>query len=98
RAAGGPAEDTFSNLLGLELRPRRSRDAAALWTRMELDGGAPGRDTLWSHPDLLPEPDQLADWQGWLAARAGGASDMDRELEQMLRDAGFGADDTGAET
>ena len=31
RAAGGPAEDTFATLVGLELRPRRSRDAAGLW-------------------------------------------------------------------
>ena len=34
RAAGGPAEDTFATLLGLELRPRRMRDAAALWASL----------------------------------------------------------------
>ena len=31
RAAGGPAEQTFATLVGLELRPRRLREAAALW-------------------------------------------------------------------
>ncbi len=31
RAAGGPAEQTFAALVGLELRPRRLRDASALW-------------------------------------------------------------------
>ena len=31
RAAGGPAEQAFATLVGLELRPRRLRDAAALW-------------------------------------------------------------------
>src|SRR6516162_8674652 len=31
RATGGPAEHTFATLVGLELRPRRSREAAALW-------------------------------------------------------------------
>ena len=31
RATGGPAEQTFSTLVGLELRPRRLREAAALW-------------------------------------------------------------------
>ncbi|MBO0813176.1 MAG: zinc-dependent metalloprotease, partial [Microlunatus sp.] len=31
RATGGPAEATFATLVGLELRPRRLRDAATLW-------------------------------------------------------------------
>ena len=37
RASGGPGEQTFASLVGLELRPRRSRDAAALWHAV-LDG------------------------------------------------------------
>ena len=40
RAAGGPAEQTFANLVGLELRPRRPRDAAALWAQITRDNGA----------------------------------------------------------
>src|SRR3954452_12597084 len=35
RAAGGPAEQTFAALVGLELRPRRLRDASALWALLE---------------------------------------------------------------
>ena len=31
RAAGGPAEQTFAALVGLELRPRRLREAGVLW-------------------------------------------------------------------
>ena len=31
RAAGGPAESALKSLVGLELRPRRTRDAANLW-------------------------------------------------------------------
>ena len=31
RATGGPAERTFATLVGLELRPRRLREAAQLW-------------------------------------------------------------------
>ena len=31
RATGGPAEQTFATLIGLELRPRRLRAAAELW-------------------------------------------------------------------
>src|SRR5215467_4093914 len=31
RATGGPAERTFATLVGLELRPRRLREAATIW-------------------------------------------------------------------
>src|SRR6478736_4602240 len=31
RATGGPAERTFATLVGLELRPRRLREATAIW-------------------------------------------------------------------
>ncbi|MCA1823544.1 MAG: zinc-dependent metalloprotease, partial [Frankia sp.] len=54
-ATGGPAEQTFSTLVGLELRPRRLREAAALWRQLAETRGIEGRDTLWSHPDLLPD-------------------------------------------
>ena len=63
RAAGGPAEQTFSTLVGLELRPRRLRDAAALWLAMTDHHGVSVRDTLWNHPDLLPTTDDLDDPQ-----------------------------------
>ena len=45
RATGGPAEQTFATLVGLELRPRRLREAATLWrTLRERRGTAgPGR-------------------------------------------------------
>jgi putative hydrolase len=61
RAAGGPAEKTFSTLVGLELRPRRLRDAAALWAELERVRGVEGRDAVWEHPDLLPGPADLDD-------------------------------------
>ena len=54
RASGGPAEKLFATLVGLELRPRRLRDAAALWSGLREHRGADGRDGLWAHPDLLP--------------------------------------------
>ena len=34
-AAGGPAEKTFQTLVGLEMRPRRLREAAWLWSELE---------------------------------------------------------------
>lgn len=67
RAAGGPAEKTFATLVGLELRPRRLRDAAALWSELERVRGVEGRDAVWEHPDLLPGPADLDDPTGFVA-------------------------------
>lgn len=61
RAAGGPAEQTFAALVGLELRPRRLREAAALWAALTDHRGVAGRDALWGHPDLLPAEQDFAD-------------------------------------
>ncbi|BCB81577.1 zinc-dependent metalloprotease [Phytohabitans flavus] len=63
RAAGGPAEQTFAALVGLELRPRRLREAAALWAALTEHRGTAGRDALWGHPDLLPSEEDFADPQ-----------------------------------
>jgi putative hydrolase len=59
RATGGPAERTFATLVGLELRPRRLREAASIWQGLTQARGADGRDALWAHPDLLPAADDL---------------------------------------
>src|ERR671916_752052 len=59
RASGGPAEQTFATLVGLELRPRRLRDASTVWGAMGQRYGSADRDRLWSHPDLLPTSDDL---------------------------------------
>ncbi|MBE7188385.1 zinc-dependent metalloprotease [Jatrophihabitans endophyticus] len=61
RAGGGPAEQTFATLVGLELRPRRLRDAATLWWAVTEKKGTSGRDAVWAHPDLLPTADDLDD-------------------------------------
>jgi putative hydrolase len=59
RASGGPSERTFATLVGLELRPRRLREAADLWAGLGAVRGVDGRDALWGHPDLLPTADDL---------------------------------------
>jgi len=59
RATGGPAERTFATLVGLELRPRRLREAATIWQGLTEARGIDGRDALWAHPDLLPAADDL---------------------------------------
>jgi len=54
RAVGGPAEQAMGSLVGLELRPRRLREAAAMWRAVTDAVGAATRDSLWDYPDLMP--------------------------------------------
>lgn len=61
RASGGPAEQTFATLVGLELRPRRLRAAAALWRLVGDRHGTAVRDGVWAHPDLVPTAGDLDD-------------------------------------
>ncbi|REF97133.1 putative hydrolase [Asanoa ferruginea] len=79
RAAGGPAEQTFAALVGLELRPRRLREAAALWAAVTEHRGIQGRDGLWEHPDLLPSGDDFADPEAFARSQFdnGGLGDFD---------------------
>jgi putative hydrolase len=70
RAAGGPAEQTFAALVGLELRPRRLREAANLWTVVTNHRGVEGRDAVWGHPDLLPTDDDFTNPQAFAEASA----------------------------
>jgi putative hydrolase len=69
RATGGPAERTFATLVGLELRPRRLREAAAIWQGLTEQRGADARDALWAHPDLLPTADDFDDTEGFVRGR-----------------------------
>jgi putative hydrolase len=80
RASGGPAEQTFATRVGLQLRPRRLREAAALWARITDVNGTDGRDALWTHPDLLPGPSDLDDPAAWGAA---GEGDWDAALRAL---------------
>jgi putative hydrolase len=91
RASGGPAESAFATLVGLELRPRRLREAAAMWQAVTDAVGPEARDALWSHPDVLPGSDDLDDPSALVArlsAEARGETpepdEMDRALEELL--------------
>ena len=84
RATGGPAEQTFATLIGLEMRPRRLRAAADLWRALTTSRGVEARDTLWSHPDLLPSSADLDDPAGFV--------DRDNAFAELL--AGFDDVDT----
>ena len=76
RATGGPAEQTFATLVGLELRPRRLREAATLWRTLREQRGPEGRDELWQHPDLLPSADDLDNPEGFVR-RSGETGELD---------------------
>jgi putative hydrolase len=69
RATGGPAERTFATLVGLELRPRRLREAAAIWRGLTDARGVQGRDAIWAHPDLLPTAEDFDDPGGFVTGR-----------------------------
>jgi putative hydrolase len=86
RAAGGPAESTFAALVGLELRPRRLRDASALWGSLRSRQGAQGRDAVWEHPDLMPTPADLDDPLGFREGLTEPEALTDDEFDAALAD------------
>ena len=87
RATDGPAEQTFRTLVGLELRPHRVREAAALWASLGDQRGIEERDALWQHPDLMPSSEELDDPSGFVAHReqgAGAEQDVDAALAAIF--------------
>jgi len=89
RASGGPAESAFATLVGLELRPRRLREAAAMWQQVTDAVGADARDDLWSHPDLVPTAEDITDPSALVARLQAGTpapDDIDQAIEDLLND------------
>jgi putative hydrolase len=89
RASGGPAESAFATLVGLELRPRRLREAAAMWQAVTDAVGNDGRDELWSHPDLVPTGEDIDDPSALIARITAGEpepDDVDQAIEDLLND------------
>lgn len=104
RASGGPAEQTFENLIGLKLRPRKLREAAAVWEKLTAAQDIPARDALWSHPDKLPtlstptlpqnaspSPTQAQDAHPAQPSRK--QTDWDAELTKLLEEEGHDGPD-----
>jgi putative hydrolase len=85
RATGGPAEQTFGTIVGLELRPRRLREAAEMWRKIGAAVGVEKRDGLWDHPDLLPTSEDIDD-VSQLIAKLDATSDDGDAMDQALRD------------
>ena len=86
RSSGGPAEKTFLTLIGLELRPRKLREASAMWNAVTEAVGIQKRDAIWSHPDLLPTEADIANPSALIAKLSNGApeDDMDAALRDLL--------------
>lgn len=87
RASGGPAERALSTLVGLELRPRRLREASALWSQITQTLGPQARDALWAHPDRLPRAEDLDHPEAYIAQLTNPTAsndDMDRALRDLL--------------
>ncbi|KPM57395.1 hydrolase [Frankia sp. CcI49] len=84
RAEGGPGEQIFATLVGLSLRPRRLREAAALWEALGEARGHDGRDAVWAHPDLLPSAADLTDPAAFVAGTTPGSEvDIMAEIEKL---------------
>ncbi|MDJ1370589.1 zinc-dependent metalloprotease [Gulosibacter molinativorax] len=91
RATGNPAEKAFGSLVGLELRPRRLREATSMWRLVTEKLGADARDALWDHRDALPTGQDISDPFA-LVERLSGSSEnvitdeLDDELARLLGD------------
>lgn len=90
RATGGPSETALRTLVGMELRPRRTRDAENLWAALRAARGIEGRDAVWAHPDLVPDAAALDDPLGFANPDHSEAplDDLDAELTKLLEEEG----------
>lgn len=92
RASGGPAEQTFATLIGMDLRPRKLREAAALWGALVEASDITVRDGVWGHPDLLPDAEDLDNPAGFVDRVIGGdTSGIDDAIAELERQ--FAADE-----
>jgi putative hydrolase len=85
RATGGPAEQTFGTIVGLDLRPRKLRESAAMWRQIGDSVGVEKRDSVWDHPDLLPRESDIAN-PGALIAKLRGEGDVGDAMDEALRE------------
>ena len=66
RATNSPMQQLFANLLGVEVSPRKMREASAFWSEVKIIKGSDGRDKCWDDPAFLPMPDDLSDVKAFL--------------------------------
>ena len=82
--------------MGLELRPRKLREAAVLWERLTAAAGVDARDAVWNHPDLMPSAADLDEPAGFIDRIIGGdvgGIDSDALIAEIEKDAEGGPGD-----
>jgi uncharacterized protein (DUF2342 family) len=86
RATASPARATFSTLIGLDLQPKRSREAAEFWRVVTSRLGVQKRDALWDHPDLLPTAEDIDNVDAFIDRLESGGDQFDQDLKDLLGD------------
>ena len=69
RATNSPTQQLFATLVGLEVSPRRTREAIAFWEKIATLKDIQARDQIWDESFLLPTSKDLNDPEGFLKAR-----------------------------
>lgn len=69
RATNSPTQQLFATLVGLEVSPRRTREAISFWEKIALLKDIEARDQIWDESFLLPTAQDLSDPEKFLKAR-----------------------------
>jgi putative hydrolase len=68
RATNAPSQQLFKTLLGLEVSPKRAREASAFWQQVRESKDIATRDQIWS--GILPSADELLDPEKFISSTA----------------------------
>jgi putative hydrolase len=69
RATNSPTQQLFATLVGLEVSPRKTREAITFWEQIAKLKDVQSRDQVWEDPVLLPTANQLLDAESFLKSR-----------------------------
>jgi len=69
RATNSPTQQLFATLVGLEVSPRRTREAISFWEKIATLKDIQVRDQIWDESFLLPTAADLNNPEGFLKAR-----------------------------
>jgi putative hydrolase len=69
RATNSPTQQLFATLVGLEVSPRRTREAITFWEKIATLKDIQSRDQIWDESFLLPTARDLNDPEGFLKTR-----------------------------
>ncbi|WP_051326010.1 zinc-dependent metalloprotease [Glycomyces tenuis] len=83
RATGGPTEQTFEALVGLQLDQGKVVAATRLWRSLAEARGVEGREAVWAHPDLMPSAADLEHPEGF-ASVSEALGDLDMSMFDQL--------------